>query len=75
MVLKEGVMLELTEAQRQALAGETCLRLRDPETNATYVLVKEDVFERMRQIVDGFTRSAGWDDPELDVYEQFRDQP
>ena len=38
------------------------------------MLLKAEVFERMRKVVDGFARSAGWDDPALDVYEQYRDQ-
>jgi hypothetical protein len=26
------------------------------------------MYERMRAIIDGLTRRAGWDDPEMDVY-------
>ena len=69
--------IPLTEEQQRALdaPGDELVRLVDPRTNETYVLVKEDVFARLRQVVDGFARSAGWDDPELDVYEQYRDRP
>jgi hypothetical protein len=65
-------MLELTQEQRRALAGDR--RLRDPETNETYVLVREDQYEHMRRLLEGFTRSAGWDDPSLDAYQQHREQ-
>lgn len=67
-------MIELTPEQREALNAEHPPRARDPETNTTYVLVDEPTYEKMRQLLDGFTRSAGWDDPELDVYEQHRDK-
>jgi hypothetical protein len=40
-------MIELTPEQRAALeAGDT--RVRDTATDATYVLVREDVYERMK---------------------------
>ncbi len=35
----------------------------------TYVLVRDDYYQQMRKILDGMTRSAGWDDPSLDDYE------
>jgi hypothetical protein len=78
MPAKEVAMsIPLNEEQQRALdaPGDELVRLVDPRTNQTYVLVKEEVFARMRQVVDGFARSAGWDDPELDVYEQYRDRP
>jgi hypothetical protein len=65
-------MLDLTPEQRQELDKPELVRLRDPKTDETYVLVRADVYERMRAVIDGFTRRAGWDDPELDVYEKYR---
>lgn len=65
-------MIELTEEQQQALDETKLVRARDPRTNDTYILVPVDTYERMRAIVDGFTRRAGWDDPELDLYERYR---
>ncbi len=65
-------MIELTEEQRQELESPEPARARDPKTNETYVLVRADVYERMRAVIDGYTRRAGWDDPELDVYERYR---
>jgi hypothetical protein len=51
------------------------VRARDPRTNDTYVLVPADVHERMRALIDGYTRRSGWDEPELDVYERYRKKP
>jgi hypothetical protein len=65
-------MIELTDEQRQELDHPGPARVRDPKTNETYVLVRADVYERMRAIIDGHTRRAGWDDPELNVYEDYR---
>jgi hypothetical protein len=65
-------MIELTREQHESLNGETPPRVHDPQTNETYVLVRADVYERMRAIIDDVTRRAGWDDPELDAYEQYR---
>jgi hypothetical protein len=72
MAAKEAAMIELTDEQRQAMNGESPPRVHDPETNETYILVRSDVYERMRAIIDGVTRRAGWDDPQLDAYEQYR---
>lgn len=66
--------IALTEEQRKALESEAYPRLRDAQTNEVCVLIKEDVFKRMRRIVDGFARTAGWDDPALDAYEQHRER-
>ena len=65
-------MIELTQAQRQEMNGEQPARLHDPETDQTYVLVQADVYEKMRAIIDGMTRRAGWDDPAMDEYEIYR---
>jgi hypothetical protein len=65
-------MIELTEQQRHDLNGECPPRAHDPKTNETFVLVRVDVYEKMRAIIDGVTKRAGWDDPKLDDYEQYR---
>jgi len=67
-------MIELTDEQRQELEGAEPARARDPRTNEVYVLVRADAYERMRAIIDGYTRRAGWDDPKLDDYERYRKQ-
>jgi hypothetical protein len=65
-------MIELTQDQRRELDSPGPARARDPKTNAIYVLVAADVYERIRAFIDSYTRRAGWDDPELDVYERYR---
>ena len=65
-------------------AQEDPVRLVDPETNIEYVVLPIETFERMRKGLyydDGpiteeeqtallieFGLRAGWDDPEMDVY-------
>jgi hypothetical protein len=84
---KENPMIELTKTQHLALeqnGGPP--RVRDPETNTTYVLVREEVYERMKNLLyddseldvrhayplmDEAAAKAGWDDPEMDVYNRF----
>jgi hypothetical protein len=63
-------MIELTPEQRQELDRPEPTKVHDPQTNEVYVLVRVDVYERMRAIIDGYTRRAGWDDPEMDIYDQ-----
>ena len=60
-------MIELTLGQRQELEGSQPTRVHDPETGQTYILVRADVYEKMRAIIDGMTRRAGWDDPKMDT--------
>jgi hypothetical protein len=70
-------MIELSEAQRRALreamkpGGGGPLEMVDPATQEVFVLIRKDVYELVRKIIDGPNR-RGWDDPELDVYEQYR---
>ena len=65
-------MIELTEEQQLALANAEPSVLRDPRTDKMYVLMPAELYERMRAIIDGATKRAGWDDPALDAYEQYR---
>jgi hypothetical protein len=69
-------MIELTQEQLNALATqqESPPRVLNPQTRETFVLIRQDVYDLVRQVIDGYNR-AGWDDPSLDVYEQYRDQP
>lgn len=77
-------MIKLTAEQRQEL-GQThtsSCRVVDPVTNAEYVLVPADLYERLRALFEEVPISdkeedaliheagmlAGWDDPEMDVY-------
>jgi len=47
-------MLELTREQRQEIreSGADALRLTDPETHVEYVVLKSDVYERMRRVFE-----------------------
>ena len=76
-------MIELTAEQRLQLNTDLP-RVIDPETRTKYVLVKEDVYERLEALLvpDRLTVAeqqaalhaaglrAGWDDPEMDVYDR-----
>jgi len=73
-------MIELTEQQRRELEADPP-RALDPLTRRTWVLVSEDVYERIQHllvperltgaeqqaILRAAGKRAGWDDPEMDV--------
>jgi hypothetical protein len=75
-------MIELTEQQRQELKNPEP-RARDPETGEAYVLVRAEVYERLKGLlgeedwsedayrvaIEVFARD-GWDDPRMDVYDE-----
>jgi hypothetical protein len=67
--------MNLTDDQRRDLDEGKLVRWTDPESGQEYVLVPRDQFEKMRKVIDGVTQRAGWDDPEFDVYEQYRKRP
>ncbi len=77
-------MIELTPVQRLGLNDDPP-RVLDPETRTRYVLVREDVYERLEALLvpDRLLASeqqaavlratalrAGWDDPEMDVHDR-----
>jgi hypothetical protein len=76
-------MIELTEEQRQALQA-SIPRLVDPQTKKTYVLVSEELYEQLqallaperlpleeqRAVLHAAGLRAGWDDPEMNVYDR-----
>jgi hypothetical protein len=80
------MVIQLTEEQRQALdfPQETLPRVLDPKTNKIYVLIAAEHFERIQALFEDvhltkeeqlfFLREAGkragWDDPEMDVYNE-----
>lgn len=51
-------MIELTEDQRQAIAAdeESPPTVLDPETKTTYVLIRKEVFERLKGVLDDDVR-------------------
>lgn len=76
--------IELTPQQQQALqahAGEP-IRLINPHTNQTYVLLSEQVYVRVQSLLrdelsDTYAAQiesamqAGWDDPAMDDYNEY----
>jgi hypothetical protein len=79
-------MIELTEEQRQELTGPQPLRAIDPSTQQRYVLVREEVYERLRAALDEGALDSGevgaliertmreydTDDPLLESYQKYR---
>jgi hypothetical protein len=84
-------MIELTEQQRQELGKDQPVRVRDPQTNETYVLIKADVYERFRRLLededDGLDmrqvgllieeamREDDANDPLLESYQDYKRRP
>jgi hypothetical protein len=57
-------MIELTEQQRQELNGLEPARARDPVTNETYVLVRVEDYERLKEALYD---DSPWTDDEMDA--------
>jgi hypothetical protein len=79
-------MLELSKDQRDELAqhGDQPVRVIDPQTQKVYVIVPGDLFDRVRALVGEkqfdiretyAAQDSGlakvWDDPELDIYNDY----
>jgi len=77
-------MIELTPEQRRELKemNGVAVRAVDPDTHQEYVLVRAEIYERLRTLLtegDEFVQDMyphvmevfgreGWDDPSMDVY-------
>lgn len=76
-------MIELTQEQRKAMNEQSDVRLIDPQTNETFVLIRAEVYDRLRQLLSNDSEFSaedaipllnevlgkeGWDDPEMDIY-------
>ncbi len=78
-------MLSIPKELRQAVSAshDRPVRLTDPETHVEYVLLKADMYDRIRGLLAGDASltpderravlvqaglRAAWDDPEMDVY-------
>ena len=57
-------MIELTQEQRHAIAGVESLVILDPETKQSYILVRKEVFDRIKGLL--------YDDSEWTSEEQQR---
>lgn len=81
-------MIELTKEQRQEVRqlNGSEIRLHDPETRQDYVLVRADVYSRLKsllyddgdwspeeqlQLLAASGQRAGWDDPAMDAYDNY----
>ncbi len=82
--------MTLSLDQQQALEKGEPVRTVEPTTALECVILRADVFDRLKTFVynDGplseaerlaaiqyAGQKAGWDDPELDVYEEYRKRP
>jgi hypothetical protein len=66
-------MIELTHEQATAVEQGEALVLLNPATGEEFVLIRKEVYEKLRKLMAPLNR--GWDDPALDVYEQYRKKP
>jgi hypothetical protein len=79
-------MTTITPELRRAIeeGGGQPTHLVDPETNASYVLIRAEQFEKLQALlfedgsvresypaIDGVFGKEGWDDPEMDVYDDY----
>jgi hypothetical protein len=68
--MKGASMIELTEQQRSELEKQQPVEVRDPKTNEIYVLLRKDLYERVRSLIREVNERADWDDAAFDVYGQ-----
>ena len=79
-------MIALTDEQHRAIedAGGLPVRVEDPETKATYVLMNAELYERIRALVEPDdprseefaplmwdAMEGDWDDPSMDAYDRY----
>jgi hypothetical protein len=65
-------MIELTQEQLKALdAPEQPAVVIDPRTGQEYLLIEREAYNLVRGILRSFNKGVE-DDPEMDVYEQYR---
>lgn len=76
----------LTEEQSRAVAAQPDepVRVLDPATRQPYVLLSEELYERVRELVEGLRAAdgypavdrafaAGWNDPAMDDYDRYEE--
>jgi hypothetical protein len=78
-------VIELTQDQRRELEGSDVPRVVDPQTRQTYVLLREEVYERIKGLLGGEFHPSeaypaidrafaeGWDDPRMNDYDRYED--
>jgi hypothetical protein len=77
-------MTPITKEIRQAIerAGDQPVRLEDPQTRQTYVLLRADLFDRMQRVFADEDRQSAeaafsgiqevfedWNEPAMDIYD------
>jgi len=84
-------MIELTEDQARAVdaAAETPAIVMDTRTNTPYVLLRKDVYERlkgllyddsemsdqeMRILLARSSAANGWDEPDMELYDRYDEE-
>lgn len=67
------MVLELTEQQQQAVDASPEPRLIDPRTQKAYVLIRADVYERLRPVLER-GEAALQEEAWLDAVEEARNQ-
>ena len=82
---EEPAVIELTQEQRRELTAADAPRVVDPDTRQTYVLVREEVYERLKGLLDAPFHpadaypaidrafAAGWNDPPMDDYDRYEE--
>ncbi len=81
---------KLNSEQLQALhdGDDRPIEVVDPETNRIYILLAQEQYERLKPLFEGVPvsteeqreiireagRRAGWDDPEMDVYDRYDEE-
>jgi hypothetical protein len=82
-------MIELTEEQRKAVREDVPPRLVDPSTNETYVLLRAEVYDRLKRLLDEdlpsmqevallleeVMKEDDANDPLLGSYQKYLEQP
>jgi hypothetical protein len=82
-------MFEFTAAQRQRLANGQAIDITDPQTAEHYVVLRKDVYERVRQLLyddsewthdelrQQLARSAkenGWEEAGMEAYDRYDEE-
>lgn len=76
-------MIEMTDEQAQAVAQAGEAEILDPKTHTAYVLVRKDLYERLKSLLaaDDGPQTAypladevfreDWDDPKMAEYDRY----
>jgi hypothetical protein len=86
---KEQAMIDLTEEQRSQLESGQAVDIIDPRTAQPYVLLRKEVYERvrrllyddtewtaeeMRQLLARSAEANGWNEPGMEAYDRYDEE-